>query len=250
MTERQRIVSLAGANNLRDLGGYRADDGRTVRWRVLYRSAHLAGLTEIGAAEFLALGLRTICDLRHQAERTAHRTPEVCTHACHLEVLNLRPRHEALIQELIRSSRAEGPAAGELMRSTYRTFPLEHAGVYARLLERVADPSGLPLLFHCTAGKDRTGFGAALVLRALGVPMATVVGDYLLTNVHWRASGVLNDAPVEIRVAFGGAHANYLAASFEAIVEHYGSLDRYLERALAFGKRRVAALRDALLEIT
>jgi protein-tyrosine phosphatase len=247
MTDGRRIVSLDGASNLRDLGGYRAEDGRTVRWRVLYRSAHLAGLTEVGAGGFAALGLRTICDLRHAAERAERQTPGICTSACRLEVLDLETRHEVLVQELVRGGEAGGLAPRELMRRIYRAFPLEHSQVYATLLDRVADPSGLPLLFHCTAGKDRTGFGAALVLRTLGVPMRTVVDDYLLTNDNWRGTGALNDVPEPIRLALGRAHAEYLAASFEAIDERYGSLDHYLEKALAFGKHRVAALRDALL---
>jgi protein-tyrosine phosphatase len=248
MIKRQRVVPLDGASNLRDLGGYAAEDGRTIRWGILYRSAHLAGLTEEGAAEWAALGIRTICDLRYEAERMEHRTPAVCMAACRTEVLNLRPRHEVLIKELVRRGATGDHGPRELMQLVYRSLPLEHSTSYAKLLECAANPSGVPLLFHCTAGKDRTGFGAALLLRTLGVPMATVIDDYLLTNGNWRGTGVLKDLSAEMRLALGGAHAEYLEASFKAIDEHYGSLDRYLEKALAFGTPRVAALRDTLLD--
>src|ERR1700742_3470960 len=153
MIDRQRVVSLDGSNNLRDLGGYKAEDGRTVRWGALYRSAHLAGLTEAAAAELLALGLRTICDLRHEAERLENRTPAVFTESCRMELLNLHARHEVLINELVSGGPADGLKPRKVMRLIYRSFPLEHASAYAVLLDRAAAPDGVPLLFHCSAGK-------------------------------------------------------------------------------------------------
>jgi protein-tyrosine phosphatase len=247
MTEMQRIVPLDGASNVRDLGGYRSQDGRAVRWGVLYRSANLAGLTEAGVAAFGALGLGTICDLRHDAERAVHPTPAACTTGLRVDLLNLLTRQEPEVTRMALGGDAEPAAARALLQSIYRAFPIEHAPVYAALLKRVSDGAQLPLLFHCTAGKDRTGFGAALILRALGVPMETVMADYVLTNAHWRGTGRLNGLPADLRSALGGAHPEYLAASFAAIDEHYGSFDAYLDRALGFGPARVQALRDLLL---
>jgi protein-tyrosine phosphatase len=165
-----------------------------------------------------------------------------------MELLNLHARHEVLIKDLVSGGPADGLKPREVMRLIYRSFPLEHASAYAILLDRAADPGGVPLLFHCSAGKDRTGFGAALVLRALGVPMKTAIDDYLLTNDHWQGPSVMYQLAPDMRLALGGAHAEYLEASFEAIDDEYGSLDRYLEKALGFGKPRVAALRNALLQ--
>lgn len=247
--EERRVVSLDGGSNLRDLGGYSADDGRTIRWGLVFRSANFAGLTEADAATVLALGLRTICDLRHDRERTERPTPAAILDACQVHHLDIHPREEHRVRDLVQGLATETDTPEAVMASIYRAFALEHAEVYARMLDRLLNDDGVPLLFHCTAGKDRTGFGAAVLLRALGVPMETVVADYLLTNIHWKGTGLLAGAPASLRAALGGAHAAYLEAAFAAIDERFGSFDAWLDAALGFGPDRVSALRDRLLEV-
>src|ERR1700758_4584438 len=119
MTETRRIVSLDGASNLRDLGGYQSEDGRTVRWGVVYRSANLAGLTDAGAAAFCDLGLRTICDLRHEAERAVHPTPAVCTTGLRVDRLNLLTRLEPQVTQMAQGDNVDPEAARALIQSIY-----------------------------------------------------------------------------------------------------------------------------------
>ncbi|MEF8764531.1 tyrosine-protein phosphatase, partial [Stenotrophomonas sp. A3_2] len=105
----------------------------------------------------------------------------------------------------------------------------------------------LPLLFHCSAGKDRTGFGAALLLTALGVPWEHVVADYLATNALWRREIARNfELPEGVKEALLSANALLLESAFAAISRNYGGTEAYLEQALGLDRAARAALRARL----
>mgnify|MGYP006280523483 CR=1 FL=1 len=134
------------------------------------------------------------------------------------------------------------------MLRVYRAYAIEHADVYRRLFALLLDEANYPLLFHCSAGKGRTDFGAALLLHLLGVAEDDVVQDYLLTNSLWRGGTHFGDLPEDIRAAVTSVHVDYLAASFDAIRTEYGSLDRYAEAALGLGLAERQRLHSLLLE--
>ena len=251
MPPNQRRLPLEGASNFRDLGGYQASDGRQVRWGKVYRSGALDRLTDGDLAALSALGLRTICDLRHPEEQTAFPTRRAVQAPPTIHSLPIRPTVRGNFRERIE---AGDPAAGDLalayMTEAYRCYVRDHTDAYSALMHAVADPANHPLVFHCAAGKDRTGFAAALILMTLGVPEETVLEDYLATNIYWTESGlrVQLDLPEAAREQMKAANAVFLQASIDTLHEVHESLDAYLTRGLRMDDATIARLRDFLLE--
>jgi protein-tyrosine phosphatase len=240
-----RHLSLEGASNFRDLGGYRASDGRVVRWRQVFRSNHLGHLTPADTDIVRALGLKNAFDFRGREERTAAACglQEVTVHSLPIEptvMAALRARHAA--------GTLSSADAREIMRESYRNYVRNNTHSFRTLFAHLLGDDA-PLVIHCTAGKDRTGFACALVLHALDVPDDVIAEDYLLTNRFYRrdpASGV--DLPEDVREAIGSVEASYLAAAFEAIDADYGGLDGYLTNGLGLGETERAALQDRYLQ--
>ena len=165
-----RVWPLQGASNFRDLGGYPGHDGRLVRWRRLFRSDHLGSLTEADKAMLAELGLARSFDFRGVAERAAlgYQLPGLTQHS-----LAIEPTVVQRMQDLIDAGQSLTPArTAELMADLYRTLVNDQSHRFAELFEHLLTADA-PLVFHCTAGKDRTGFAAALVLLALGCLLYT-----------------------------------------------------------------------------
>jgi protein-tyrosine phosphatase len=178
-----RSLRLTGASNCRDVGGYAATDGRTVRWRRLFRSGHLAALTVDDAATLRALGVSRVIDLRGAAGRAA--APDALPGARQYP-LPIEPVVVQRLKALLDAGQPVTPASmAALMRQTYRAFARDDAAHFAALFGHLL-ASDEPLLIHCTAGTDRTGVCSALILLALGVPREAVMRDYLLTNDLYR----------------------------------------------------------------
>lgn len=239
----ERSIRLSGASNFRDLGGYRGRDGRTVRWRMLFRSDHLGALTADDEATVRALTIRRVFDFRGVQERAAFPDKALGMKAYSLPVEPTVFRH---VQEMLQ---ADVPVTPErmvvLMEDTYRAFArndtAQFSGLFGHLLEHPT-----PLVFHCTAGKDRTGFAAAMIMLALGVPRDQVMEDYLLTNRCYRAPATAGDAriPQAALQVLWGVRAEFLAAALDAVEADCGDIDTYLESRLGVG----AAERDRLAQ--
>lgn len=237
-----RLVPMEGAHNFRDYGGYGASDGRTVRWGMLYRSDELSELTDADLETFRRLGIRWVCDFRSDGERdgAADRLPAV--DPPRLEVLPIGADGSGAneLREQVLSG-ADVDYAGVLLTAN-REFATTFSDRYRALFDRLADPRNLPALIHCTAGKDRTGFGAALVLMALGVPRETAFQDYLSTNYYAREhierallmiriGSLFRADPAAVRPLLEVRRA-YLERAFEAIEAGWGSFDAYLREEL------------------
>ena len=178
-----RALSLQGASNVRDLGGWPTQAGGRVRFGLVFRAASLSGLTDEDIVALTEIGLRTVCDLRGDAEQqqAPSRMSGVTTHA-----LSIEPSLGASVREVALRPGATGDDVMALLRRAYTAYALDWSHCYRRLFDLLLQGDASPLLFHCTAGKDRTGFGAALVLTALGVDEELVLEDYLATNRLWR----------------------------------------------------------------
>lgn len=241
-----RRIVLEGCSNLRDLGGYRTADGRRVRHGLVFRSASLAALTEADGVACAALGLRTICDLRGVEESA--RAPSRLV-GVEIVALPIEPTVGASLRDILETGRATGEDVVSLLHRAYQAYATEKLPQYRALFDLLLQPGRLPLLFHCSAGKDRTGFGAALLLLALGVPRDVVVQDYLATNRFWEGSKALPpDTPVEVAQALKSAHAPLLEAALETALRGHADEAASMEIALGLDAARLAALRDALLE--
>ena len=181
-----RFLDVDGLFNFRDLGGYRTEDGRSVAWGRLYRSDGLHRLTERGVRAFLALGATTVLDLRtatELAERTWIPPADWPGRLLHLPLLRDVPDWSAVAPE--------DSARADFAVEHYREIAVEGAAGLKAAVEALAAPDALPAVFHCAAGKDRTGVLAALVLRLLGVSAEDVADDYALSETataRWQAS--------------------------------------------------------------
>lgn len=236
-------IAVDGASNFRDLA-WLFDAPGPGRGRI-FRSAHLDRLSEDGLRTFAGLGIGLVIDLRGKAEAAAARS-FAGTARVHL------PIEPTVAGELLRrriSGTLTAATAAAIMEDTYRQFITGHAAVFARMLELIAGQPWRPVVFHCAAGKDRTGVAAALILTALEVDPAAIMTDYLLSNRFYRPprlSGL--DLESGVREAIFGVRTSYLEAAFAAMREGWGGPDQYLERALGVGPRQRRALREAILE--
>ena len=228
-----RHFDLAGASNFRDLGGYPAQDGRPVRWRQIFRSNHLGHLTEADIAVLRGLGVRSAFDFRGREERDAAR--------CAVEgiVVHSLPVEPSVVA-MLRTRRDAGAAlspddAFDVMRESYRNYVRQSTASYRDLFAHLLEDRA-PLVIHCTAGKDRTGFACALILHALGVAENVIAEDYLLTNRFYRRDpSASSDLPDNVRQVLATVEASFLAAAFEVIRADYGDLEGYLRDGLGLG---------------
>lgn len=178
MTSPDRHVALDGVHNFRDLGGYAARDGRTTKWRTMYRADGLGQLTDADVERLRPLDLRTVVDLRTQQEMDERGRFPVEAHP-------IAFHHVSLIDTTwdIEEARRQALPAADFLHQAYSTMLADSGERFAGAITILADADAVPAVFHCAAGKDRTGLLAALVLGSLGVDTATIVEDYALTQM-------------------------------------------------------------------
>src|SRR5476649_812830 len=242
------VVALEGGSNFRDLGGYRTTDGHTVRKGVVFRSAHLGTLTDRDRAALGRLGVRTVVDLRgvDEAAETPHRIDGT---GARIVGAHIEPR----IGEKIRAAVEDGSASPFLMMQYltehYRDYPRHCTPGFRTLFATLSDGTHRPLVFHCTAGKDRTGFASALLLTLLGVPWDTVMEDYLRTNDLWVGHiGRYPELDIDTRAAIIEARRPYLEAAFEVVRADFGSPEAFAEKALGLDAAARVRLKADLLD--
>jgi protein-tyrosine phosphatase len=219
----RRILPAEGVCNLRELGGYpvSGENGkpRTVKWGLLYRSGDLSGMTEGGKTLLEERGVRTVLDFRAADEK--QNAPETLPGT-------VRRLEELPIDAGNLMSMTPGPrGAREEMRRLYRALPGEAETAYRRLFAVLAEKENVPILFHCSMGKDRTGLASALILYALGADMETIFEDYLESGARIRARyGERLEADPYMTVS-----PCYLEAALEVLGGHEG-FDRYIRGPL------------------
>lgn len=255
-------LDLVGGCNFRDIGGYPTDDGRTVRRGVIYRSGVLTYLTPEDHHAIAPLAVHTIVDLRRDDEIEAEPT----TWAGPVQMQSWQ------LEESIASSQRGAPwehstSGAEAREWLIRSYPTMQEwlvrplrGIFDAVLE-----GHTPVLFHCAAGKDRTGFCAAMVHGLLGVGEEAILADYVLTNtavdlyaftVTHRAAGMgLTDGehPFEkmvpdARDALMRADPAYLKSALDSVTAAHGSIEGYAREALGLDNAQIVAIREHLLE--
>jgi protein-tyrosine phosphatase len=238
-------IALEGASNFRDLGGLATSHGPYVRRARVYRSDHLARLSAADHQRLFALRVTRCVDLRGHLERevTPYHLP-----GAEQEHLAIEPTVLVRLREL--KARGQQPShaeAVELMCDTYRAFVRKQGPVFGRLLTRIADHEEA-LVFHCTAGKDRTGMAAALLLELLGVHRDDVMEDYLLTNTLYRRDHhLVEEAPPEVLDVLWTVQADFLQAAWRCIDEEFGGLDNYLRGPVSMSPAGLHRLQEKLL---
>jgi len=256
-------LRLTGVRNFRDLGGLSAHDGRRVRPGLLMRSGHLGSATDTDLRRLAGLGLRTVVDFRVDGDLAADGLGRVPPGAARISLpLPDRAARSTELRDMVaRRDRVglekllgNGGARAFARRGVERlaTDP-EATRCFARFLELVAGDGRRPLLFHCSAGKDRAGWAATVVLLALGARDDVIVDHYLASNAPHLVREMLESAEgmgfdPELVRPLVVVDAEYLRTGLDALESHWGGRQRYLERGLGFGSEQERALRESLLE--
>ncbi|GAA0597108.1 tyrosine-protein phosphatase [Streptomyces crystallinus] len=240
-----RHIAFERLHNFRDLGGYRTEDGLTVRWGRLYRADSLGKLQGADWDRFLGLGIRTVVDLRYPWEIEGKgRVPEHPS----LVYRNLSIEHRPYDQASLGADVETGRFLAD------RFLEVAHDGVeeLREALRTIASPDSGPLVFHCASGKDRTGLLAALVLTLLGVPEDVIVEDFTLTGLatdrliaDWRAAHPDREITWP---GYGRAPAAIMRYFLTDLAERHGSVHTYARELLGADEELVASLRAGLLE--
>ena len=260
-TPHSRTLGLEAAPNFRDIGGYATTNGHHVRWGEVFRSNELSTLTAADEDKVAALDLAAVIDLRTVHER--QRAPSRWLHAPADIYESSKPTLAPVMHTILSDAgTVAGARAG--MIEFYQHMPDDYHEEYAAMLHRIAS-GRLPVLVHCTAGKDRTGVAMAVLLRTLGVPRRTVVEDYVLTEKLVPAPAAADQKPVppgaastapsplaqlppESRQALWRSDPDYISAALDSIDREYGSVDAYVRRELGVSESEVRTLREKLLQ--
>jgi protein-tyrosine phosphatase len=241
---------LTGAINFRDIGGYRSGSGRALKRGLLFRSDSLAELSDADQATVHSLALRSVIDLRHDSERhqRPNRLPPQSSPRTH--AIGFFPHGSQALMSGVRDRSLSQSEARHLLLEMYRRMPVDQAPTYARMLQIVLQPDALPCLIHCTSGKDRTGFGVAVVMLSLDVPRELILEDYLLTNHYRRDLTFMLGTDVDPGVldVVKAADPEFLQAAFDVIDRQCGGTQHFLRQHLGLTGRDQSRLQDLLLE--
>ena len=255
----ERQLSLQGTPNFRDLGGYEAQDGRRLKWGKLYRSSKLSALSDVDINYVKRLGLTLICDFRQVLEQELEPTflGEAGSHT--IASLPVTPGSSGSFMENLHKGIIAVDDSAGFMEEINRDFVVNQMPQYAEMFQLllVGDQQ---LLIHCASGKDRTGFGAALILDVLGVSEEAIVDDYLLTNKYLPVDKEIERMTKEFSDHTGAAvsedllrpmlevRPEYIRACFEEIRKRYESKQHFYESALCLDNSKVEKLKDRYLD--
>jgi len=256
--ENKRIYKIPGAVNLRDLGGYPAQDGRRVKWHKLYRSSHLGDLPARGLDKLSDLNLHSVVDFRStpEVERKPNRLPDGIR-LVYLPISDVVETEIATkIPLRIKNNDFENFDPKEYILQAYQQYATSFTPEFRDFIQVVLSAAGSPVFWNCAAGKDRTGFASAILLRLLGVEREIIFQDYLLSNRYgrrffWELASIILiwgwDVYQMIK-PLAGVNSQWLAASFKKIEEEWGNFETYTQNGLGLSTSEVHELQNFLLE--
>jgi protein-tyrosine phosphatase len=254
---------IEGVRNFRDVGGYRTEDGHVVRTGLVFRSAHLANMTDRDIRTFERLGIRTVVDFRPDTEKelTGHdRMPHG------IRYVSVPIGDPTLAPDVHRAMQQGDFTALHDLENGNRMLIRDFSAELGRTLRLISESEHLPLVFHCIGGKDRTGMTALLLLAILGVTTDQIQADYLKSNdavaptaaaqeAFFNAlvqrsgqNGELTDEQRDALRRFFILEGSYFDAAWDEIHQVAGSLESYVEHNLGLDADHIASLRCLLLE--
>ena len=239
------------AVNLRELGGIATADGRRIRRGIIYRSGDLSDLTEACSNRMAELGIVARIDFRSIAERKLRPYDWHAPGAIKVWE-NPSNRNDAAVRDLMEQAEKGTDAAHAAMNAIYRELPIFLSSSYAVLFRWLSD-GRLPILYSCTAGKDRTGVATALILWALGVEKKTITEEYELSNSHFdqikqiamRSYNFNDNASVKTILT---SDRLYIGQMMNHVEDRFVSIEGYLKRVLNFDAHSLKRMRDQTLE--
>lgn len=230
-----RLLPLEGAYNVRDLGGYKTIQGKQVKWHRIIRADDLHNLTESDLKLLSGIPIRSYIDFRSDEEMISapDKTPCSLKNYFHLKI------DPASIIDLKKISAAQTP---KLLEDINRIFVNHCQDIFRRFFHILMNTDNIPLLFHCSAGKDRTGFAAALVLASLGVDKETIIHDYLLSATYLKGKYHVEIEKNPALEPLMTVKREYIEAAFQFINSEYGSMENYLTKNLEVDIARMQTL--------
>lgn len=256
-----RLLNFEGIANFRDLGGYQTTDGQQLKWGVLYRSATFAEASRADQQVLSQLGLHALVDFRSSAEREVepNQLPDPAPFAV-IEIPTMDGSASSVSTEIMQ--RLENGSFADFdpdafMISTNRQFADTFTPQFSEFTQVLLAARGQPVVWHCSAGKDRTGYAAAIILRILGVPDEVILDDYALSKSYVlearkRDLAILRllkgDEAADKLTVLLGVEKPWLQAAFDEIDDVYGNFDNYVSQGLGLGPQEIEQLRAFLLE--
>jgi protein-tyrosine phosphatase len=262
-TSTPSAITLVGAPNFRSLAGIQTADGRRIREHRLFRSELLSELTEDDLKQVGALEIGLVCDLRNPRERAAHNNRWPAQQTVRTVVREpdsgLRTAVRPDWETCLLAADFDEEQARQFMLEAYRNMPLELARHIVALVEYCGRPGNSGVLIHCMAGKDRTGFVCAMMLSMLGVPIGTILENYMESEQRLRNRSKMQalltfsfGAEIPARAqraadAIGTVRVEYLQSSFNEIDRQYGSIDAYLASITGLTNESIRQMQQHLL---
>ena len=246
-----RRIVFVGAHNFRDLGGYPTVRGGRTRWGTVYRADGLQELTAADIVRYEALGIRSMFDLRRDQEREErpNRVPSV-------PLCIMKPVDQSGVVDPAPTYCDTRVSGEESLLSVYRSMLWNSASVLGTVIGRIVAPGGTPVGFHCHAGKDRTGFVAAILLEAVGVDRNVVLDDYELTATYQRPARhtdsferlVARGMAAEAALGMMGAPRWAMAETLAELDATFGGARRYLTDRGGVDDNTLQLLEETLVE--
>ena len=256
LREDTRKLPFTGAHNFRDLGGYKTSDGKTVKWGKVYRSDNLHSLTDEDLKYMERLNIKSVVDFRSDEERNEE--PDRLTPDMTPILLPIKFEPEGVTENLTRDLTFGNLDSSNLLRDFNIILVKEFTEEYREFFRHIVDNGGEPFLLHCTAGKDRAGFGSAMILTVLGVPREKIIEDYLLTNTYVSDHVDRKLLETELKTFFRADSDNlrkinfveerYIQAAFDTIDSHWGGMDQYISEGLNLTEEDINKIKDYYLE--
>ena len=256
LREDTRKLPFTGAHNFRDLGGYKTSDGKTVKWGKVYRSDNLHSLTDEDLKYMERLNIKSVVDFRSDEERNEE--PDRLTPDMTPILLPIKFEPEGVTETLMRDLTFGDLDSSNLLRDFNIILVKEFTEEYREFFRHIVDNGGEPFLLHCTAGKDRAGFGSAMILTVLGVPREKIIEDYLLTNTYVSDHVDRKLLETELKTFFRADSDNlrkinfveerYIQAAFDTIDSHWGGMDQYISEGLNLTEEDINKIKDYYLE--
>lgn len=265
-----RVLPLEGGRNFRDLGGYRTSDGRVVKWGEVYRSGAMANLTPADYTYLSGLGVKVVCDFRNAQERADEPTNWQAGPAEYLSFEDTMDTGDnSALFAVFRDPDVTPEKVALTMEQFYPQILRDQDAAYTEMFDRLA-AGETPLAFNCSAGKDRAGTAAALVLTALGVPRETIVEDYAMSDKvvdfmkeFFAASGEatagakpaeenayawMAQLPPELIAPLMASDPRYINATFASMEAQHGDALAWIKAELDVTEEELAAIRQNLLQ--
>ena len=260
LREDYRKLPFTGAHNFRDLGGYKTEDGRTLKWGKLYRSDDLHLLTDEDLKYLSRLNIKSVVDFRSDEERGAEPDRLTPNMTQVLLPIKFQPKEigDIPLASFMKDVTLGNIDAINLLRDFNIVIVTEFVQEYKKFFRHIVENNAEPIVFHCTAGKDRAGFASAMILSVLGVPREKVIEDYLLTNTYVKDHVDSAMLEIEMKTFFQADTDNlrkihlveerYIQAAFDTIDSEWGSMDNFISGALSLTEEDILKLKDFYLQ--